>query len=78
VSLEETTIDIRGEPCGMPILRVEKFLRENRSRAPFTVLGDHAQTMEQLELLAARYGWICEVSQDEKRNWRARFRPHPG
>lgn len=38
-------IDIRGEPCGMPVLRVERVLLEGR---PFTVIGDHEQTMDQL------------------------------
>ena len=28
-------VDIRGEPCGMPVLRVEKFLLENSGGAVF-------------------------------------------
>jgi TusA-related sulfurtransferase len=67
-------VDIRGEPCGMPVLRVEKFLLEKSGNAPFSVLGDDPQTMEQLRLLAARHKWACEVS-PEGRNWRAQFRP---
>jgi TusA-related sulfurtransferase len=64
-------VDIRGEPCGMPILRVEKFLIEKSGRAPFTVLGDDARTMDQMRILAARHGWQCEVTLD----WRAEFQP---
>jgi TusA-related sulfurtransferase len=67
-------VDIRGEPCGMPVLRVEKFLLEKSGGAPFTVLGDDPQTMEQLRLLAARHGWTCDLS-PEGRDWRARFSP---
>ena len=67
-------VDIRGEPCGMPVLRVEKFLLEKSGGAPFTVVGDDAQTMEQLGLLASRHGWSCEVRR-EGRDWRAEFRP---
>jgi TusA-related sulfurtransferase len=70
----EAVIDIRGEPCGMPVLRVEKFLRENAARAPFTVLGDHEQTMDQLQMLALRYGWTCDVRRDPDGSWRASFR----
>ena len=64
-------VDIRGEPCGMPVLRVEKHLSQ---RAPFAVIGDDPQTMEQLQLLAARHGWTCDVTR-EGRDWRASFRP---
>lgn len=70
---EERVIDIRGEPCGMPVLRVEKFMREQAGRRPFIVLGDHPQTMESLRLLAARYGWSCALDRDAGGNWRARF-----
>lgn len=64
-------VDIRGEPCGMPVLRVEKVLEVG---APFVVLGDDPQTLEELKLLAVRRGWICEAS-GGKRDWTARFRP---
>jgi len=66
-------IDIRGEPCGMPVLRVEKFLLEKSGGSPFTVLGDDAQTMDQLRLLAARHGWTCDVSPQGQREFRAAF-----
>jgi TusA-related sulfurtransferase len=66
-------IDIRGEPCGMPVLRVEKFLLEKSGGSPFTVLGDDAQTMDQLRLLAARHGWRCEVAPQANREFRAAF-----
>ena len=66
-------IDIRGEPCGMPVLRVEKFLLEKSGGSAFTVLGDDAQTMDQLRLLAARHGWRCEVAPEGKREFRATF-----
>ncbi len=66
-----TTVDIRGEPCGMPVPRVEKVLREG---APFDVLGDQEPTMEQLQLLALRHGWSCAVAR-EGAGWRAEFRP---
>lgn len=68
-------VDIRGEPCGMPVLRVEKFLKEQSGGAAFTVLGDDAQTMDQLQLLAARHGWTCDVKPDGPRDFRAEFRP---
>ena len=67
-------IDIRGEPCGMPVLRVEKHLLEKSQGAPFAVIGDDPQTMDQLRLLAARHGWTCDVAR-EGRDWRAAFRP---
>lgn len=64
-------IDIRGEPCGLPVARVE---RELKSQAAFAVLGDREETMDQLRLLAARHGWRCEVAR-EGADWRAEFTP---
>lgn len=66
-------LDIRGEPCGMPVLRVEKYLKERSGGEPFGVIGDDPQTMDQLRLLASRHGWTCEVTRDG-RDWRAAFR----
>lgn len=66
-----TTVDIRGEPCGMPVLRVERVLKEGRA---FDVLGDSEETMEQLQLLASRHGWSCALSR-EGADWRAAFVP---
>ena len=66
-----TTVDIRGEPCGMPVVRVERVLDDGR---PFAVLGDQEQTMEQLQLLALRRGWTCVVSK-EGADWKAEFKP---
>ena len=68
-------IDIRGEPCGMPVLRVEKFLLRKSGGAAFAVIGDDAQTMDQLRLLASRHGWSCEVTPEGPRDFRAAFRP---
>jgi TusA-related sulfurtransferase len=68
-------VDIRGEPCGMPVLRVEKFLLGESGGGPFWVLGDHEQTMDQLQLLAARHGWTCQVARDGPYDYRAEFRP---
>lgn len=70
-------VDIRGEPCGMPVLRVERFLLDSSGGEAFTVLGDHEQTMDQLRLLAVRHGWGCEVTRGGGSDWRAEFRP-PG
>jgi len=67
-------VDIRGEPCGMPVLRVEKFLLEKAEGAPFAVVGDDAGTMDQLRLLASRHGWSCDVT-TSGRDLRAEFRP---
>lgn len=72
------TVDIRGEPCGMPVLRVERFLKERSGGNPFAVLGDHEDTMEQLRFLAARHGWTCEVIREGPGVWRAEFRPAEG
>ncbi|MFN3485837.1 MAG: sulfurtransferase TusA family protein [Planctomycetota bacterium] len=69
------TVDIRGEPCGMPVLRVERLLRERSDGRPFTVLGDREDTLEQLGFLAARHGWTCEVVREGASLWRAEFRP---
>ena len=66
-------VDIRGEPCGMPVLRVEKFLLEKSGGAPFAVLGDDARTMDQLRLLAARHGWTCAVTPQGAGEFRASF-----
>ena len=68
-------VDIRGEPCGMPVLRVEKFLLEKSGGGPFTVLGDDAQTMDQLRLLAARHGWACGVAAQGGHDFLATFTP---
>jgi TusA-related sulfurtransferase len=72
---DQPIVDIRGETCGMPLVRVEKFLRERRERSPFTVLGDVPQTMESLPFLAARHGWRCEVERGPSGDWKARFLP---
>jgi TusA-related sulfurtransferase len=66
-----TTVDIRGEPCGLPVIRVERVLKDGR---PFSVLGDREETMDQLQLLAARHGWSCVVSKAGA-DWRAEFTP---
>ena len=71
-------VDIRGEPCGMPVLRVEKFLRESARGAPFTVLGDTPQTIDQLRLIAANHGWRCDVADTGGGEWRARLAPGAG
>ncbi len=68
-------LDIRGEPCGMPVLRVERFIEDHEPRAPFTVLGDVEQTVEQLQLLAQRLGWTVELSREGGPIWRAVFTP---
>jgi len=73
--MNEPTVDIRGEPCGMPVLRVEKFLLEQSGGAAFTVLGDHEQTMDQLRLLASKHGWTCDVGREGRDDWRANFKP---
>ena len=70
----ERCVDIRGEPCGMPVLRVEEYLLKQSGGQAFTVLGDHEQTMDQLRLLAAKHRWSCDVAR-EGADWRAEFRP---
>jgi TusA-related sulfurtransferase len=67
-------IDLRGEPCGMPVLRVEAHLTKEADGRPFTVLGDQEQTMDQLRLLAMKHRWTCEVSRSGA-DWRAEFKP---
>jgi TusA-related sulfurtransferase len=69
-------VDIRGEPCGMPVARVEKYLLRESEGAPFVVLGDDAPTMDQLRLLAARHGWTCAVARAGA-DYRAEFTPKP-
>jgi len=71
---KERILDVRGDLCPGPALRVEEFLEQNRERAPFTVLGDHRPTLESLELLAARHGWSVEF-EEEGGDWKVRFRP---
>lgn len=73
--MSDPVVDIRGEPCGMPVLRVERFLLEASGGHPFTVRGDHEQTMDQLRLLALQHGWTCDVTRDGGADWRADFRP---
>jgi TusA-related sulfurtransferase len=70
----DEVVDIRGEPCGMPVVRVEKVLLAGR---PFSVLGDQEQTMDQLRLLAAHHGWSCDVARGDDGLFRAGFAP-PG
>lgn len=72
---DETILDVRGEMCPGPALRVEKFLRENADRRPFTVIGDHRPILESLPLLAERYGWRVEFVEAQSGDWRVLFRP---
>jgi TusA-related sulfurtransferase len=65
-------VDLRGEPCGMPIARVEKVI--DGAPGAFSVLADSEQTAEQLRMLAARRGWRCAVARDGA-DWRAEFSP---
>ena len=67
-------VDIRGEPCGMPVLRVERFLEKKSGGKGFTVYGDLEETMDQLRMLALKHGWACEVAR-EGDEWRADFSP---
>jgi TusA-related sulfurtransferase len=67
-------VDIRGEPCGMPVIRVEKFLLKESGGAAFSVIGDDASTMDQLRLLASRHDWTCQVARAGG-DYRAEFRP---
>ena len=67
-------IDIRGEPCGMPVLRVERYLLKKSGNKGFKVYGDDEQTMDQLRMLALKHGWACEVAR-EGEEWRADFLP---
>jgi TusA-related sulfurtransferase len=73
--MSDPVVDIRDEPCGMPVLRVERFLLEKSGRGAFSVLGDHEQTMDQLRLLAQRHGWTCDVRRESGSDWIATFRP---
>jgi TusA-related sulfurtransferase len=75
--MSDRVVDIRGEPCGMPVLRVERFLLDEAAGGAFTVRGDYEQTLDQLFLLATRHGWTCEVTREKGPDWRAEFRP-PG
>lgn len=68
-----TVIDVRGEMCPMPSLRVEQFLKTHASGASFIVVGDHLPTLESLELLAARHGWSVAFEQADDGDWRAVF-----
>ena len=72
---EDRVLDIRGEPCGMPVLRVERFIEDEAKGRPFTVLGDVAQTVDQLQLLAMRLGWTVEVAWEDASRWRILFKP---
>jgi TusA-related sulfurtransferase len=67
-------VDLRGEPCGMPVARVEKFIDGASGGRAFEVLADHEQTVDQLRLLAARRGWTCTAARDGA-DWRLEFRP---
>ena len=72
---DETIVDVRGEMCPGPAMRVERFLRENADHRPFTVVGDHRPILESLPLLAERYGWRVEFEQAPGGDWYVRFRP---
>jgi hypothetical protein len=72
---DEPIVDVRGELCPGPALRVERFLQANSRRLPFTVIGDHRPGLESLGLLAERYGWQLELEPAPGGDWRARFRP---
>jgi TusA-related sulfurtransferase len=69
---DENVLDVRGDMCPGPALRVEQFLKANASKAPFSVIGDHRPTLESLELLAERFGWTLEFRQ-EGGDWRVFF-----
>lgn len=70
----ETLLDVRGEMCPGPALRVERFLKENPSREPFTVVGDHRPILEALALLGERHGWRVAFEQAAGGDWLVRFR----
>jgi TusA-related sulfurtransferase len=72
VTAREETLDLRGEICALPELRIEKFLKANADRRPFVVLLDYRPTLESIQALAARSGYRCEVA-EEKGVLRARF-----
>jgi TusA-related sulfurtransferase len=71
----ETLVDVRGELCPVPAMRVERFLKANAERRPFTVIGDHRPSLESLALLVDRYGWQLEFEPAGDGDWRVRFRP---
>jgi TusA-related sulfurtransferase len=75
VSEDDAIVDVRGETCPGPALRVERFLQKNAERRPFTVIGDHRPILESLPLLADRYGWVVEFEQVAGGDWHVRFRP---
>lgn len=70
----EELLDLRGEPCGMPLVRVEKHLLASGGQ-PFLVWGDELATLEALQVVALRRRWACDVLWQEGFDWRARFRP---
>lgn len=68
-------VDVRGETCPVPSLRLQEFLASNPSRAPFTVVGDHLPSMESMRHVAERAGWACEFAQRADGAWVASLSP---
>ena len=71
---DRPVVDVRGECCPVPALRVEDHIKSG-GRVAFTVLGDHRPTLESLPLLAVRLGWDCELKEDGNGGWLAEFTP---
>jgi TusA-related sulfurtransferase len=56
------TLDLRGESCGMPEVRLAALLDTKERADAFAVLADDAATLERLLPLAASRGFTAEVS----------------
>lgn len=77
MAVEATTLDLRGEPCGVPLLRLERALAEasKNGEAPVRVRGEGGTLREDVELFAERSGWQVVSSAGSDEDWTVQFAP---
>jgi hypothetical protein len=66
-------IDVRGEVCPVPAIRVQQFIRGNPHEPSFIVRGDHLPAMESMEAIAARHRFTCAFERAPDGDWIATF-----
>ncbi len=78
VGVDEDILDLRGEPCGVPGLRLERFLARHPDAGTVRVLSDHRPLLEPLEAVAARHGRRLRLERSDDGDWQATIEPCSG